>query len=70
MSLSTVQPLTVLGLAVVAICNDNKARLVDLSGKQPKQVLGYLRHIQGGTLRLKDEPVELRQPERRIIVPK
>lgn len=37
--------------------DDGKARIANLLGKQPKQVLGYVRHIQGGSLQLMKDPV-------------
>ena len=52
-----VEEISIVGLFVQCICNDGMIRPVVLTGKQPKQILGYVRHIQGGRLQLKREPI-------------
>jgi hypothetical protein len=46
-------------LVVLIGCSDGKLRTVAFEGRQAKQVHGYLRHIQGGHLQLKTEPLTL-----------
>lgn len=48
--------LEVVALAVFCTCNDGETRPVTLEGKQAKQILGYITHIQGGKIRLRTEP--------------
>jgi hypothetical protein len=53
------EDLSVTTLVVLCGCSDGKLRAVAFEGKNAKQVHGYVRHIQGGTLQLKKEPVIL-----------
>ena|ERR1041384_6396733 len=43
------------GVIVLYICSDKKLRPVEFGAKHAKQVHGYLTHIQGGEIRLRDE---------------
>jgi hypothetical protein len=61
-----IERLKITAIAVYARCNDGTTRAVVLEGKQPKKVLGFITHIQGGKTRLTSQPLN---EERRIIVP-
>jgi hypothetical protein len=51
--------MNIVAVAVIMLCDDGKRRRVQLSGKQPKQILGFVTHIQGGEVHLLEEPVLL-----------
>jgi len=53
------EDLSVTTLLVLCGCSDGKLRAVAFENKNAKQVHGYIRHIQGGHLKLKKEPVLL-----------
>ena len=55
------EDLSVNYLVVVCGCSDGRSRVVkfDDDGKQARKVHGFIRHIQGGGLQLKKEPVLL-----------
>jgi hypothetical protein len=53
------EDLSVNTLVVLCGCSDGKLRAVAFEGKNAKQVHGYVRHIQGGGLKLKREPLLL-----------
>lgn len=53
------EDLSVTTLVVLCGCSDGKLRAVAFEGKNAKQVHGYVRHIQGGNLTLKKEPLLL-----------
>lgn len=66
---SQIARLEVVSLAVFMTCNDGETRAVRLEGKQPKQILGFITHIQGGKVRLEHKPIA-KPEDRRIIVPR
>jgi hypothetical protein len=49
--------MTTTHLIVIVRTDDGALRPVDLKGKQPRQVQGFITHIQGGKLRLRREPI-------------
>jgi|GEM_PF-3783553 len=51
------EDLSVTTLVVLCGCSDGKLRAVAFEGKNARQVHGYVRHIQGGNLKLAKEPL-------------
>jgi hypothetical protein len=47
----------IIGLTVNVACSDGFIREVALDGKQPKQIIGYITHIQGGKIRVRTKPL-------------
>ena len=73
MNLETKNPgredLSAEALVICVQCSDGKLRALqfDKAGKQAKQVYGYVRHIQGGRLKLHHEPLLLLQESERLV---
>ena len=55
------EELTVTNIIVTAITSDKRVRQAVLTPKQNKQVLGFIRYIQGGTLQLTRESTPLKE---------
>lgn len=56
--------ISIVGIVVIGICSDGKCRRVQLTGKQPKQIYGFIKHIHGGVMTLEAEPFSTEPPAR------
>ena len=61
--------LSIEALVICCQCSDGKLRALqfDKGGKQAKQVHGFVRHIQGGRLKLHHEPLLLLQESEQLV---